>query len=63
MMTSASMTSGVSRVKRALCMAPLLLAAHAALAQSWPSKPLRWVVPFAPGGGLDIITQIGRAHV
>ena len=36
----------------------LLFAAAAASAQEWPGKPIRWVVPFPPGGSLDIISRI-----
>lgn len=35
----------------------LLFAAQAALAQSWPAKPLRWIVPYPPGGSTDIATR------
>jgi tripartite-type tricarboxylate transporter receptor subunit TctC len=41
----------------ALC-APLLAAA-----QSWPSRPVRMLVPFPPGGGVDFAARILGRHL
>ena len=30
----------------------------AAKSQDWPNKPVRWVVPYPPGGGTDVISRI-----
>jgi tripartite-type tricarboxylate transporter receptor subunit TctC len=34
------------------------MAAMPAAAQAFPSKPIRWIVPFAPGGNYDVTSRI-----
>jgi tripartite-type tricarboxylate transporter receptor subunit TctC len=41
-----------------LALVMLIGAANTALAQSWPSRPLRLVIPFSPGGGADIAGRV-----
>ena len=36
----------------------LVLAGFGALAQDWPAKPVRFIVPYPPGGGTDVIARI-----
>ena len=59
-------------ISAALLALPLALGASAASAQAYPSKPIRWLVPYPAGGGADFLartigqqlsTQIGQPVV
>src|SRR5216117_3670754 len=45
-------------MKKGIVLVLGLLAAIPAWAQDWPAKPVRFIVPYPPGGGTDVIARI-----
>jgi len=48
---------GATKLIGALLAGALLLAAGPVAAQAYPSKPIRWIVPFPASGATDILTR------
>ena len=51
----------VMNLRRALLVA--LLAAGVAQAQGYPAKTIRWIVPWPPGGGADVLSRMLSPHL
>lgn len=49
--------------KKVLTAAAIGLTLSVAAAQSWPTKPVRMIVPFPPGGGTDILARLVSAKL
>jgi tripartite-type tricarboxylate transporter receptor subunit TctC len=54
---------GPTRRKLSGLLAGAALLPVAARAQAWPSRPIRWIVPYPPGGGSDFLARTLAAAI
>src|SRR5450759_1299906 len=51
------------RIIAVLCGAWLLALSHSAFARGYPSKPIRWIVTYPPGGPTDVVARAVGARL
>jgi tripartite-type tricarboxylate transporter receptor subunit TctC len=50
-------------IKSAMLLGLLAAAPQLAMAQTWPARPIKAVVPFPAGGGTDLIGRLAAKHI
>jgi tripartite-type tricarboxylate transporter receptor subunit TctC len=50
-------------MRKAIALMVGMLAVLPAWAQDWPAKPVRFIVPYPPGGGTDVIARIVQSRL
>jgi tripartite-type tricarboxylate transporter receptor subunit TctC len=50
-------------MRKAIALMMGMLAVLPAWAQDWPAKPVRFIVPYPPGGGTDVIARIVQSRL
>jgi tripartite-type tricarboxylate transporter receptor subunit TctC len=48
----------LAKLIRTTLSAVFVLSAATAFAGDWPTRPVRWIVPYPPGGGTDVLARV-----
>src|SRR5438477_10057261 len=50
-------------MRKVVLLVAALFASSIAVANDWPAKPVRFIVPYPPGGGTDVIARILQSRL